>query len=148
MGLIDLIEEKNIKIPLQSKNKKDVIRELVDILAKNENLPNPDLVYEKVMERESKISTGLVHGIAIPHGKCEGLKKVYISFGIQPEGIDFEAVDGGYSFIFFLVVSPKEASGPHVKALSAIANFLQPEITRKKLVESQNPKEAMDILSD
>ena len=128
-------------VDLKGKTKEEIITVLVDLLAWRGKLLNRDMALNDVLEREKIMSTGMEHGIAIPHGKTDGVNDLAVAVGICKEGIDFESIDGEKSRIFILVVSPKKSSGPHVQFLAAIGTVLKDEQTREKLIDADSPEE-------
>ena len=84
MAFIDLVNEKIVKTPLASKDKPDVLRELVQILKDAGEIEDYDAVLKSVQEREDKMSTGLQDGIAVPHGKTHAVTGLKLAIGISP----------------------------------------------------------------
>jgi fructose-specific phosphotransferase system IIA component len=125
MTLIDLVVDKIVKIPLESKDKPDVLRELVQKLKDAEEINDVDSALKAVREREDKQSTGLTDGIAVPHAKTDAVSRLKLAIGIAPEGIDFDSVDKQPSKLIFLLLAPPGMSGPHVEALAEIAKLAQ-----------------------
>ena len=123
MALIDLLVPEVVKTPLESKDKPDVLRELVQILKDAGQIDDLDTVLKAVQEREDKQSTGLEAGIAVPHCKAPAVKSLKLAIGIAPEGIDFDSLDGQPTTLFFLLVAAPDQSGPHVEALAEIARL-------------------------
>jgi len=148
MALIDLIEERVIKIPLKGQTKTEVIRELVDVLASAGKIVDPPRALAAVMERESKGSTGLEEGIAVPHAKTEAVKTLTIAIGISPQGIDFDALDRKPSQLFFLMLAPPDQSGPHIEALAEIARMTRSKAFCRTLIGSQTPREVVELFQD
>ena len=148
MALIDLIEERVIKIPLKGQTKTEVIRELVDVLASAGKIVDPPGALAAVMERESKGSTGLEEGIAVPHAKTEAVKTLTIAIGISPQGIDFDALDRKPSQLFFLMLAPPDQSGPHIEALAEIARMTRSKAFCRTLINSQTPREVVELFQD
>lgn len=148
MALIDLVEEKIIKVPLESKNKPDVLRELVQILKDAGEVDDFDAVLAAVQDRESKCSTGLEEGIAIPHCKTPAVSTLKLAIGISPEGIDFDSLDGNPSKLFFLLVASPSFSGPHVEALSEIAKLARSKAFCRVLIASNNAQEVLELIKE
>ena len=92
------------------------------------------------------MSTGIGHGIAIPHGKSEFVKELGGVLGIKSEGVEFDSLDGQPTFIFFLLVSPMDVSGPHIKALARISRLLKGEEFRQRLIACPDNETAIKIL--
>ena len=146
MALIDLIVENIVKIPLESKDKPDVLRELVQILKDAEKIDDFDNVLNAVQEREDKMSTGLQDGIAVPHGKSAIVSSLQLAIGIAPEGIDFNALDEQPSKLFFLLVAPPDQAGPHVEALAEIAKLAQSKAFCRALVRADSAEEVVELM--
>jgi len=146
MALIDLVEEKIIKTPLESKDKPDVLRELVQILKDAGKIDDFDAVLKAVQDREDKLSTGLESGIAVPHGKTTAVSSLKLALGIAPQGIDFDAMDKQPSRLFFLLVAPPNQSGPHVEALAEIAKLAQSKAFCKALTSADNAQEVVELM--
>jgi fructose-specific phosphotransferase system IIA component len=144
--LLTLIREDCISLALRGETKEDIISELVDILAARGRLEDRDMVLSDVLQREKTMSTGMQHGIALPHAKTEGVKDIAVAVGIKKEGMDFESLDGEKSRLFILVVSPKKTSGPHVRFLAAIGVVLNNEGIRRELIEASSGERAAALL--
>jgi PTS system nitrogen regulatory IIA component len=145
MALLERIEEKVIKVPLESVDKISVIRELVMILKDAGKIEDVEAVVDAVQARETLCSTGLDRGIAVPHAKTQAVNDLTIAIGISPKGIEFDALDGEVSKIFFLILAPPDQSGPHVQALSEIAKVSQSNSFIKMLTRSENPAEVVEL---
>jgi fructose-specific phosphotransferase system IIA component len=148
MALIELIEKKVIKIPLISRNKSDVLKELVDILVETGKIEDADTVLRDVLKREEMGSTGLEEGIAVPHAKTEAVKTLTVAIGISPAGIDFEALDGKPSQLFFLLLAPPSQVGPHIEALSDIARMTKSKTFIRLLTAAKNAEEVEGLFKE
>ncbi len=148
MKLSNLLSPELIKIPLESKDKEGVIREMVDVLSKNGKVIDPEAVLEAVLEREKVMSTGVGQGIAIPHGKTESVTGVVAALGISPDDIDFQAIDEQPVHIVFLLLAPPYETGLHLKALSRVSRLLSKEEFREKLLQASNAEEAMRFIQE
>ena len=146
MALIDLVVEKIVKIPLESKDKPDVLRELVRILMDAGEIDDFDTVLKAVQEREDKQSTGLQENIAVPHCKTAAVSSLKLAIGIAPQGIDFDSMDGEPSKLFFLLLAPPGQSGPHVEALAEIAKLARSKSFCKALVYAGNTREVVELI--
>lgn len=146
MALIDLVVDKIVKIPLESNDKPDVIRELVRILKDAEEIDDFDAALKAVQVREDQQSTGLTDGIAVPHAKTSAVTSLKLAIGIAPQGIDFDSVDKQPSTLFFLLLAPPGMSGPHVEALAEIAKLSRSKTLCKALVYAENASEVVELL--
>jgi len=148
MSLIDLVVEKIVKVPLESKDKPGVIRELVQILKDAGEINDFDAVLQAIQDREFKGSTGLQDGIAVPHGKTDAVSTLKLAIGIAPEGIDFDSLDNKPSNLIFLLVAPPGMSGPHVEALAEIAKIANAKAFCKALVSAGSAQEVVELMRD
>lgn len=125
MKITEFLDKKGIKIGLESTEKPDVLKELVDVLGEVQDVGDKKSILKALVDRESLGSTGIGQGIAIPHGKTDKVKELVAVLGISQKGVNFEALDGELVYIFFLLVAPKETAGPHLKALAQISRLLR-----------------------
>jgi fructose-specific phosphotransferase system IIA component len=146
MALIDMIVENVIKTPLTSKDKPDVLRELVRILKDAGEIDDFDSALKAVQEREEKMSTGLEKGIAVPHAKTDAVSSLKLAIGIAPEGIDFDSMDKEPSKLFFLLLASPGQAGPHVEALSEIAKLANSASFCKALINADNAREVVELM--
>lgn len=130
---------------LKGQSKQAVIDELIDVMDHAGLLLDRSQVRDAVVERERKLSTGLGHGIAVPHGKTGGVERLVGAFGIHRTGIPFDAADGAPATLFFMLLSPVNISGPHVKALAAVAKFMRNERNRDIIFAAKTTEEIWSI---
>jgi fructose-specific phosphotransferase system IIA component len=147
MILTQILQPTCVKVPLQGKDKNAVITELVDLLDANRLLQDRNAALEAVFVREQTRSTGIGSGIAIPHGKCKGVRELVIAIGIAHEPIDFESVDGKPVKIIILLVSPIDQTGPHIQALAQISRLMLDEQFRQSLEEAGSAEDVYDLLN-
>jgi len=147
MKLTEILQTSCVKVPLESKDKKSAIIELVDLLDSKHLLSDRDIVLESVLMREQTRSTGIGSGIAIPHGKCNAVKELIMAVGIADGPIDFESVDAKPVKIILLLVSPANQTGPHIQALAQISRLMLDEKFKEKLENSSSADEAYELLS-
>jgi mannitol/fructose-specific phosphotransferase system IIA component (Ntr-type) len=143
--LTELLTPDRIRVPLEATDKPGVLRELVTLLAERAGV-SPEPLLAAVLEREQVLSTGIGHGIAIPHAKAPGVADLMLVAGSAPEGIPFDALDGQPVRLFFLLIGPESAAGQHVKALSRIARLVRRESVRTALLEAQSPAAFHQVL--
>jgi fructose-specific phosphotransferase system IIA component len=146
MALIDLVVEKIVKTPLESKDKPGVLRELVRILKDAGETNDFDAVLKAVQDRESKQSTGLEEGVAVPHCKSAAVSSLKIVIGLAPEGIDFDSIDGQPSKLFFLLVAAPNQAGPHVEALAEIAKLVRSKPFCRAMLAARNAREVVELM--
>jgi fructose-specific phosphotransferase system IIA component len=146
MTLTEILQLSCIKVPLESKDKKSAITELVDLLDANRLLLDKETVLKAVLTREQTRSTGIGSRIAVPHGKCNAVKKLVMSIGIADEPIDFESVDGKPVTIIILLVSPADQTGPHIQALAQISRLMVDEEFKEGLEKATSAEQVYAIL--
>ena len=146
MTLMEILSGDSVIVGLEGQTKEDILKELVEAVAGNK-ITERQKVLEAVLQREEIMSTGIGHGIAIPHGKSECVTELGGVLGIKPQGIDFDSLDGKQTYIFFLLVSPMDVSGPHIKALARISRLLKGEDFRQRLIAAKDKETAIDIIS-
>lgn len=146
MTLSQILQVNCVKVPLENKAKELVIEELVELLADNKQLNDKEEVLESVMTRERTRSTGIGSGIAIPHGKCEGVKELVIAIGIASDGIDFDSIDGKSVTIVILLASPVGQTGPHIQALASISKLMLDKEFRSSLESAKTAQEVYDLI--
>ena len=148
MTLLDILSPASTIVDLKGDTKEEIIAELVDSLSASEAISDRDKVLQAVLEREKIMSTGIGDGIAIPHGKSESVVKLVAALGTQRRGVDFEALDGEPAYVFFLLVSPANVSGPHIKALARISRLLKNDDFKKKLIAASSPDEIISTIQN
>ena len=141
MNLLDILSLESTIVDLKGESKEDIIAELVNSLAGGDAITDRDQVLQAVLDREKIMSTGIGDGIAIPHGKSAAATELVAAMGTQRRGVDFDALDGEPAFVFFLLVSPANVSGPHIKALARISRLLKNDEFKKKLIEANSAEE-------
>ena len=147
MLLTEILQPTGVKAPLESKDKNSAITELVDLLAENDFLLDRDVVLESVFTREQTRSTGIGSGIAIPHGKCNGVNELVMAIGIAGEPVDFDSIDLKPVSIIILLVSPVDRTGPHIQALARISKLMLDEEFKNKLENAASPEEVYELIS-
>lgn len=146
--MIDSFRTECIQIGTSVSNKNEVIKE-ISALAKKSDILNEisaGEIEKSLLEREELVSTGLSEGIAIPHCSFEGIDRFVVGLLILKEGLDFEALDGEDSKLFFFMVGPKSARNKHIKILSSISKISKDKDLLKRLIQSGTESEVADIL--
>jgi len=141
MNLLDILSPESIIVDLKGESKEEIITELVNSLPVGDAITDRDQVLQAVLDREKIMSTGIGDGIAIPHGKSAAVTELVAAMGTQRRGMDFDALDGEPAYVFFLLVSPANVSGPHIKALARISRLLKNDEFKKKLIEADSAEE-------
>lgn len=123
MDLMDTLRLECCSVELRGRQRDDVLRELAELACNHPAAAalGADTIYTKLRDRELQGSTGLGNGVAIPHARIAGLSDFVIGIGVRRHGIDFGAIDGKKSRLFFFIIGPPEANTEHLKALAAIS---------------------------
>ncbi len=148
MNIGELTEKNYIIKDLKSKTKKEVLAELSGVFSEGDVPVNGEAMVEVLLEREKLGSTGIGEGVAIPHGKLQGLENLIVSLGISKSGIDFESLDGNPVHIFFLLMAPENSAGQHLKALAKISRMLKDEDFKKALMKADSTDEMYTIVTE
>jgi PTS system nitrogen regulatory IIA component len=142
MKLSDMLSIENIIPDLKAKDKRGVLEELAKVLSEHEPNLDKDTIVKGLLEREKLGTTGIGDGVAIPHGKFQGISHPIVSIGRSKKGLDFDAMDGRPVHLFFLLLAPENEANLHLKALAQIARIARDESIRHTLMES-NSRESM-----
>ena len=103
-------------------------------------------VQDDQTERERRMSTGIGQGVAIPHGKSDLVSGMAVAFGIAAEPVDYDALDGEPVSLFFLLVSPPDRTGDHIKALAQISRLLTSDAVRDELTAAKGADDVLRLL--
>lgn len=148
MLLTDLLTVDRIKIPLEATTKDDLLRELVDVLSNAKRGDDQEEILRAVREREAVLSTGIGHGVAIPHGKSAAVSELRMAAGRVAAPVEFDALDGQPVELLFLLVGPETAAGPHIKALSRISRIVRKDDVRDRLIAARDANEFLRALQE
>ena len=147
MELSELITLDRVRVPIKATEKQDVITELVDVLAETSGLVNRDAALDAVLKRESERTTGIGYGLAIPHGKSDGCKKLVMAAGKPAQPIDFQSLDNRPVTFVVLLISPPDQTGPHIQALAKISRLMNIEEFRDAVDKATNAEQLHDAIS-
>jgi PTS system fructose-specific IIA component/PTS system nitrogen regulatory IIA component len=150
MKFSDFICEKAIRAELVADNKEDAINELVDSLlqAGEINADEKSDIIAAIMKREELGSTGIGRGVAVPHTKHPGVGKLVGTVGVSVDGVDFNSLDGEKVQLFFLLISPPDRPGDHLRALENISKQLRDETFCRFLKQSRTSGDIHQLLEE
>ncbi|HPC35063.1 MAG TPA: PTS sugar transporter subunit IIA [Candidatus Marinimicrobia bacterium] len=146
MKLSNLIKREAIIVPIQNTEKQLVIEELLDAAVATGQVLDRTKALQALLDRESLGSTGLEKGLAIPHARTNAVDGLVIALGVAPDGIDFQAADGGLSYLFFLLLASDALTSTYVQALALIARLNQQDDFRREMVNATTPQEIIAII--
>jgi nitrogen PTS system EIIA component len=139
-----------IRADLAADEKPAVIRELVESLAAVGAISGADTegIVAAIMKREELGSTGIGRGVAVPHTKHASVEKLVGTVGVSLEGVDFNSLDGDKVQLFFLLVSPPDRPGDHLRALENISRQLRDETFCRFLKQARSPRDIQQLLEE
>ncbi|MDX9788114.1 MAG: PTS sugar transporter subunit IIA [Desulfobacterales bacterium] len=147
MNILDVLQKEAIIVDLKATDKKGAIEELVVPVARIAGVEKEDMV-RVLMDRERLGSTGIGDGIGIPHGKLKKLDSLVLGFGISRKGIDFESMDNRPTHIFFLLITPENSAGLHLKLLARISRILKSESFKEQLLSAADADEIRSVIRE
>lgn len=147
MDFASVLRDGCFSLNLESDTKEGIIGEMVDLMVADGKIDNREETVQAILRREEKMSTGMQHGVALPHGKTASVKGLVTAFALKREGIDFNALDGQPSRIFVMTVSSVYTTGPHVKYLAEISRMLNCPAVRDKLIEADTVAQVIELLT-
>jgi mannitol/fructose-specific phosphotransferase system IIA component (Ntr-type) len=148
MKLCDLLTDPVVAVNMAATDKGDLLHKLVDLAAAGNAVRDRAAALKSVEERERIMTTGIGHGVAIPHGKTEAVKDLVAAFAVLDDGIDFGALDGEPVRLAFILLGPKEPSGPHIRMLSRISRLMNREDLRGRLTQASSVSEVRALFKE
>jgi len=146
MKLLDILTPECIRAPLNSVDKRSAIDELVDLLAELGRVADPVSLKDAVWTREQTRTTGIGHGLAIPHGKCGAMSSLAMAIGKPARPLDFDAIDSEPVRLVVLLASPPERTSDHIQALAKISRLMTMDEFRERIYEASSPEEIYELL--
>ncbi len=150
MKFADFISSEAIRPDLTSDDKDTVIRELTAALVESGDIPEDELesIIKAIMKREELGSTGIGRGIAVPHSKHPSVERLVGTVGVSADGVDFNSLDGEKVQLFFLLISPPDRPGDHLRALENISRQLRDETFCRFLKQSKTSDDIWELLEE
>lgn len=148
MKIAEFLSPKAVVADLGAREKQAVLGELCQALARAHPELNAGRLLEVLRDRERLGSTGIGEGVAIPHGKLAGLPQLRASFGVSREGVDFEAIDGKPTHLFFALVAPENSAGIHLKALARISRLFKNGRFREAILEARTADDIYRLIAE
>ncbi|EHQ2678191.1 PTS sugar transporter subunit IIA [Enterococcus faecium] len=145
MNIKDLMVKEAMIMDLQATDKKGAIDEMVQKMFDAGRISDIETYKEGILAREAQTSTGLGDGIAMPHAKNSAVKEATVLFAKSQKGVDYEALDGQPTYLFFMIAAPEGANDTHLQALAALSRLLIDADFVGKLKEANTPEEVQDL---
>lgn len=129
----DLLQPDLVIDRIESTDKRGVIREFAELLKSRNRIRDEEELVRVLLERESLGSTGIGDGVAIPHAKLRLIREMIVAFGRSDQGVEYESMDARPVHLFFLLVTPDDRPGEHLRALARISRILKNPSLREQL---------------
>ena len=148
MKILEYLTPERVKLHLNGKTKKEIIKEVAQLFVKNGVIDSEDLeeFVREINEREKLTPTGMQDGIAIPHARTPLVKKLSLALGISNKGVDFESMDGEPSKLIFMIAAPEDAKGEHLDLLAEISKLSFEEELVEKIEAAETVEEVLILL--
>ena len=146
MRITDLLDRRSVSLTAAPKTKSEALDMAVDLMVKSEKISNREAYRKQVYLREEESTTGIGEGIAIPHGKCDAVKKPGLAAMVIKNGVEFEALDDEPVTLLFLIAAPNTEDNIHLDVLSKLSVMLMDEEFTESLRNASSVDEFMDII--
>ncbi|MGQ9708013.1 MAG: PTS sugar transporter subunit IIA [bacterium] len=144
--LSELLSRSSIILSLQSKEKKEVIIELAAPLIAGGLVTDEKEFVAAILRRENLESTGIGHGVAIPHARTNAVKTTTLAFGRSSEGVDFSSLDGKLSHLIFLIAAPEAMKREYIWTLAKLSSLLRQDEVRRGLNSAQSVDQVLAVI--
>ena len=146
MRITDLLDRRSVSLTAAPKTKSETLDMAVDLMVKSEKISDREAYRKQVYLREEESTTGIGEGIAIPHGKCDAVKKPGLAAMVIKNGVEFEALDNEPVTLLFLIAAPNTEDNIHLDVLSKLSVMLMDEEFTESLRNASSVDEFMDII--
>lgn len=146
MNLSDILSEESICLELKSQNKRDAIHEMASMLAATGKVESVEVLVNALMEREHIQTTGIGHGMAIPHATAEGVKGLNLVLGISHSGVEFDSLDRQQVHLIFLLAGEPRLHTSFLSILSKISRFFRKETFRHQVLAAKSEKAIIQLI--
>ena len=147
MRITDLLSAKSIDLNFKVTSKAEAIDHLVDLMNSTGNISDREAYKSAILAREDLSTTGIGEGIAIPHAKVGAVTKATLVAAVSKEGVDYEALDGAPSHLFFMIAAPDGANNTHLDVLSRLSTILMDAKFRESLINATNANEFLRLIN-
>ena len=141
------LKKESIILELKASNKEGILRELAALAAVACGRFTEEILYHVLLEREAVGSTGVGNGVALPHGKIDGLGDILLCFGRSRAGLNFDAIDNRPVHLFVLLLSPAAKAAEYLQALAWVSKMLKQPAIRQQLLDSATKEEIAALFS-
>lgn len=144
--LREVLTEELVACDLQASSGMEVIDALLDMLDRSGRVRDRSQAREDVLANERRSSTGMQHGVAIPHAKTTAVESLIAAVAVTREPIDFDSLDGKPCSIFVMTLSPIDQTGPHMRFLADIGRLLKSKQKRKAILAASTRGELLQAM--
>jgi len=150
MKFADFIVNDAVKAEIKATDKQGVIREMVQSILDAGGMKKDDFdgIVKAIIKREELGSTGIGRGIAVPHTKHQSVKHLVGCVAVSADGIDFDSLDCEKVQLFFLLISPPDCPGDHLRALEHITRQLKDDTFCRFLKQSKTKEDILSLLEE
>lgn len=150
MKFSDFVERQAVRADLNVDTKEAVIRAMVQSLVDAGRVASEDYesIIKAILKREELGSTGIGRGVAVPHTKHPSAKRLMGAVAVSADGVDFDSLDGEKVYLFFLLISPPDRPGDHLRALENVSRQLRDDGFCKHLKQSKSSEQILLLLDD
>ena len=148
MNLRTVLTTDTVNLHLKGTTKEQIIDEMLDILVNAGKVKDKETAKACVLDREHKMSTGMKHGIAIPHGKTDTVDDLVACIGISDNPVDFDSLDQEPCRIFIMTLSPVNKTGPHLQFLAEVSLLFKSAEKRQEILKTVDKAEVIIILTE
>jgi fructose-specific phosphotransferase system IIA component len=150
MKFADFVSREAIRADITAEDKEGVIREMVQALLDASKVADSEYesIIKAIMKREELGSTGIGRGVAVPHTKHPSIDRLVGTVAVSAEGVDFDSLDGEKVHLFFLLISPPDRPGDHLRALENVSRQLRDETFCRFLKQAKSPEDILQLLDE
>lgn len=148
MKISKLLEKNLINLDLNTSNKEETLKEMVNLLKIEGKIQAEDKFLAKIIEREREGSTGFGRRIAVPHGKSETVNELSLAIGRSKEGIEYHSLDGKKVNLIFMVADYPDYSPEYLKLVSTLVSWLREDDFRKDLLKAKEKTEFIELFRE
>jgi mannitol/fructose-specific phosphotransferase system IIA component (Ntr-type) len=148
MKLSEIVTESLIFPEMKGTTVSSILREFADSICATGKFSDPDMLYERLMERESQASTDMGNAVAIPHCRIENLNQIILAVGYCPAGVDFKATEGHKSHFFFVVAGPANNPGLLLRTIANVARLIKSPHFMARLQKRPGKSELIKLIRE
>lgn len=147
MKIQQILQKNGILVDLKASEKSEALTQIAGYLVSLYDLKPAQEIVDKILERESEMSTGIGFGIAIPHARINGIDRLYMVAARIVGGIEFNAIDEQPVFLIFMMISPAGTSADHTRVLSSLSRIMSYEEIRRRLMDADSGEAFLDVVA-